>query len=425
MTMSPSISNIYPEKLLSSQPVVLAYSGGLDTSFCTAFLSKTCKAKVHAVCVDTGGFSEEKKKQIQSRAKQYGAASFQFVDGRAELFAHYIRFLLFANALRGGTYPLCAGVERYVIAQVAAEEAAKTKAKAIAHGSTGAGNDQIRFDVAFGVLAPHLPVLTPVRELSLLRQAELDWLAANGFSADFKKAEYSINEGLWGTTIGGAETKGSMGLPPEHAYTKTVSIEKAPDKGAEVVIAFEKGVPVSLNDQKLAPVALIDSLNTIAGAQGVGRGTHLGDTILGIKGRIAFEAPAAITLIAAHRELEKLVLTKQQAHLKETSGAHYAALLHEGLYFDPACRDLEAMLTSSQARVTGTVRVKLQKGNIILIGSESPYSLLSAKTAVYGEENRLWTGAEAAGFGKIYGMQSRLAGQAAQGAKGSSAPKSK
>ncbi|MDE1798458.1 MAG: argininosuccinate synthase, partial [Candidatus Micrarchaeota archaeon] len=311
-------------------------------------------------------------------------------------------------------YPMCAGVERYVIAEVAAEEAAKARAAAIAHGSTGAGNDQIRFDVAFGVLAPRLPVLVPVRELGLSRQAELDWLSSNGFSADFPKAEYSINEGLWGTTIGGKETKGSMGLPPEHAYAKTVSIENAPEKGVEIEIAFEKGVPISLNGQKLAPVALIDRLNAIAGEQGVGRGTHLGDTILGIKGRIAFEAPAAITLIAAHRELEKLVLTKQQAQLKEAAGSQYAALLHEGLYFDPVGRDLEALLSSSQQRVTGTVRAKLQKGSVIVIGSDSAYSLLSAKTAVYGEENRLWSGAEAAGFGKIWGMQSRLAGQAAK-----------
>lgn len=418
----PLDKNIYESSDLHGKHVAVAYSGGLDTSFCAAYFTKICGAKVHAISVDTGGFSEQKKKEIAAKAAIYGAVSHQWADAKQKLFDHFLKYLLFGNCLRGGTYPLAAGAERYVIAEETASAAKKLSASAIIHGSTGAGNDQVRFDVAFGVLSPHTPILVPVRDFGCSRQDELAFLSSQGLPSDFAKGEYSINEGMWGTTIGGKETKGTYGLPPDSAYLKTVSISKAPDTPAEVQIGFEAGIPVSLNGEKMQPVQLIMALEKLAGSHGVGRGTHLGDTILGIKGRIAFEAPAAIVLIAAHHELEKAVLTKLQAKVKSEAAEHYATLLHEGQAFDPVMHDIEQLLDSSQQHVTGKVGVKLHKGNCIISGCESPFSMLDLASAVYGEQNTLWTGAEAAGFGKIAGMQSRLAAAASkngvqQGAK--------
>ena len=414
--------NIYEKFDLNGKTVVIAYSGGLDTSFCAAYFSKICGAKVHAVSIDTGGFSPQKKEQIAKNAKIYGATEHKWFDSRQQLFDHFLKYLLFGNCLRGGTYPLAAGAERYSIAIACAAEAKKTKAAAIVHGSTGAGNDQIRFDIAFGILAPKTPSLVPVRDFGCSRQDELAFLLEQGLPADFAKGEYSINEGMWGTTIGGKETKGTYGLPPDSAYLKTVPVSKAPDQPAEVEIDFEQGVPFSLNGKKLTPVELIAQLDKLAGSHGVGRGTHLGDTILGIKGRIAFEAPAALVLIAAHRELEKAVLTKWQAKIKSDCAEYYGTFLHEGLMFDPVMQDIETLLTSSQQHVSGKVGVKLFKGNCIIVGCESPYSLLDLDSAVYGEENSLWTGKQAEGFGKIAGIQSKIA--AASGKKGDAKTKS-
>lgn len=433
--------NPYARAGLDGKTVVLAYSGGLDTSFCTAYFTRVCHASVAAVCVDTGGFSEEKKKQNEARAKRFGAASYALMDGRQALFDHFIKYLIFGNVLRGGTYPLCAGVERYVIAQecVKAANAIQNAAGAggaasgatmaakkgaghstvagIAHGSTGAGNDQVRIDAALSVLAPQWQALAPIRDLAVSRAQELEWLAAQGLPTDFLSKQYSINQGLWGVTIGGGETKGPMGLPPDEAYLLTRPMAGTPDEAAQLEVGFEKGVPVSLNGKKMAPLQLIDALNAMAGAHGYGRGVHVGDTILGIKGRVAFEAPAALALIAMHRELEKLVLTKWQAGTKEPVANTYGALMHEGLYYDPAMRDAEALLTSSQQRVSGNVRAKLHKGSLTIIGAESPYSLLNTGVATYGEENALWNGEEAAGFSKLWGLQGRLAAIAKQNAE--------
>lgn len=434
--MATIAPNPYARAGLSGKTLVLAYSGGLDTSFCTAYFTRECKANVAAVCVDMGGFGEEKKKQNRARAKQFGAASYTLVDGRDALFSNFIKYLIFGNVLRGGIYPLCAGVERYGIAQecvkaarnIEAGDRAAPKSLAagsggtaaevagIAHGSTGAGNDQVRLDAALAVLAPELKALAPIRDMALTRAQEIEWLAAQGLPTDFLSGKYSINQGLWGVTIGGGETKGSMGLPPDSAYLWTVPVEKAPDAAQEIAITFEKGIPVSLNGKKMNPVALIEALNVLGGAHGFGRGVHVGDTILGIKGRVAFEAPAALALISMHRELEKLVLTKWQAQLKESVATLYGNLMHEGLYYDPAMRDAEMLLESSQSRVSGRVKAKLHKGNLILIGAESPYSLLNPGVATYGEENALWSGAEAAGFSKLWGLQGRLAAVAKKNA---------
>lgn len=395
-----------------TSPIALAFSGGLDTSFCVPYLHEETGRPVQTVTVDTGGFSDAEKAQIAARSEALGAAGHTLVDARADLWERVLQYLVKGNVLRGGVYPLCVGPERVVQAEALAEAARQLGATAVAHGSTGAGNDQIRFDAALRLLADDLEILTPIRELSLSREASTAFLEERGFEVEVGTTEYSVNRGLWGTTIGGKETHETDGVLPEAAWPDTVSPKAAPDDGRQLRIRFEEGVPTAIDDEAMDPVALVETLNREGAAHGVGRGIHVGDTILGIKGRIAFEAPGALTLIAAHRELEKLVLTQLQLVQKATLGDLYGRLVHEGLFFDPVCRDLEAFLDSTQRRVTGDVVLEWFKGSIRVLGATSPHSLFDAGVARYGEDNALWSGRDAEGFAQIYGLQARLAARA-------------
>jgi len=383
----------------------LAFSGGLDTSFCVLYL-KEQGYEVATVTVNTGGFSPEELARIEAASPRLGAASHTTVDARAGLFEAYLRYLIYGNVLRGQLYPLSVSAERVCQAQAVAELAKAMGATALAHGSTGAGNDQVRFDVAFRALAPELDLLTPIRDLGLSRTEEMAYCAERGVVFPDRTRDYSINEGMWGTSVGGRETLDPWTTLPETALPGGVIGASAP---LELILSFDRGLPVALNGQDLDPVTLIAQLNTLGRPYGIGRGVHLGDTILGIKGRVGFEAPAAHLLIGAHRELEKLVLSGKQLFWKESLGNLYGSLLHEGHFFDPLARDLEAFLTSSQDRVCGEVRLTLHPRAFTVDGVQSPYSLMDPRVASYGEANKLWTGAEAAGFAKIFGVQQVLA----------------
>jgi argininosuccinate synthase len=387
---------------------VLAFSGGLDTTFCAVYLKEELGFDVVTVTVNTGGFSEEELKKIEGRAKSLGVLKHYSIDARKLVYDQFISYIIKGNSLRGNTYPLSVGAERVAQAMEVGRVARKEKADAVAHGSTGAGNDQIRFDVAFGVLVPELKIITPVRTLGWSREQEGEWLKQRGVSIAVETKEYSINEGLWGTTIGGKETHDSWEFPPDSVFRKTRNPDEAPALPAEITIGFEKGLPVSLDDKRMDGVELISRLNKLGGDYGVGRGVHIGDTILGIKGRIVFEAPAPIIIIAAHRELEKLVLSRQQRFWKDHLGQIYGDMLHEGLYFDPVMRDIEAFIDSSQASVTGIAKVKLHRGSFLVTGVKSENSLMRRDIATYGEVQHLWDSRDAEGFSKIYGIPSRL-----------------
>lgn len=386
--------------------VALAFSGGLDTSYCVLWLREQ-GYDVATVTVDTGGFSAAELERIEGLSIQLGATVHRTVDGRQRLFDDHLRFLIFGNVLRGSLYPLSVSAERVCQARLVVEVALDLGASALAHGSTGAGNDQVRFDVAFRALAPQLAVLTPIRDQGLSRDQETAYLAARGIVFPDRTRVYSVNEGMWGTSIGGRETLDAWGELPETAYPGgPVDAARAPEA---LTLAFHAGIPVAVDGEALQPVDLIATLNARGRAFGLGRGVHLGDTILGIKGRVGFEAPAAHLLIAAHRELEKLVLTGKQLFWKESLGNLYGSLLHEGHGFDPLMADLEAFLASSQARVTGDVKLRLQPHAFAVLGVRSPHGLMQAKVATYGEANTLWNGAEAAGFTKLFGVQQQLA----------------
>ena len=387
-----------------SKLAVLAFSGGLDTSFCVLYL-KEQGYDVATVTVNTGGFSPEELARIEAASPKLWALSHTTVDARAGLFEGYLRCLVYGNVLRGQMYPLSVSAERVCQARAVAELAKEMKADAIVHGSTGAGNDQVRFDVAFRALAPELEILTPIRDLGLSRAEEMAYCAERGFPFPEKTKDYSINEGMWGTSVGGRETLNAWTTLPEAAFPGGVIGALTPKT---LTISFDEGVPVALDGQAMDPVTLIAHLNAIGKPYGIGRGVHLGDTILGIKGRVGFEAPAAHLLIGAHRELEKLVLSGKQLFWKESLGNLYGSLLHEGHFFDPLARDLEAFLQSSQDRVRGEVRLTLHPRTYQVEGVQSPYSLMDPRIATYGEANRLWTGAEAAGFAKVFGVQQTL-----------------
>ncbi len=387
-----------------SQLAVLAFSGGLDTSFCVLYL-KERGYDVATVTVNTGGFSPGELARIEAASPKLGALSHTTVDARAGLFEGYLRYLVYGNVLRGQLYPLSVSAERVCQARAVAELAKDMGATALAHGSTGAGNDQVRFDVAFRALAPELALLTPIRDLGLSRAEEMAYCAERGVVFPEKTKDYSINEGMWGTSVGGRETLDPWTSLPEAAFPGGVIGAPAP---TSLVLSFDQGVPVALDGAALDPVALIARLNDLGRPYGIGRGVHLGDTILGIKGRVGFEAPAAHLLIGAHRELEKLVLSGKQLFWKESLGNLYGSLLHEGHFFDPLARDLEAFLASSQDRVTGEVRLTLHPRSFVVEGVQSPYSLMDPRIATYGEANKLWTGAEAAGFAKLFGVQQVL-----------------
>ncbi len=383
--------------------IVLAYSGGLDTSFALVYLRKS-GAEVLAVTVDTGGFTSEERESIADRARRLGAIEHRLVDAREILYQRYLRYLIYANAQRGGVYPFCVSAERTCQAVAVAEIAVAHGADQIVDASTGAGNDQVRFGVAFAVLAPSITHRSLIRELGISREEETAFLAREGFEEWGRKSAYSVNQGLWGTTIGGVETHDPWRTVPDSVFPGgPVDREQA---ARILTLEFRRGEPVSADTP--SPVALISQLNARGSHHGIGRGVHLGETILGIKGRVAFEAPAAAILIAAHRELEKLVLGGSQATWKETLGTLYGSLIHEGRYFDPLARDLEAFLTSTQQRVTGQVRCRLEPGRVVVEGVRSPHGLVDAGVARYGESPTLWSGQDAAGFTRIYGVAQRL-----------------
>ena len=393
--------------------VVLAFSGGLDTSFCVIHLREQ-GYEVTTVTVNTGGFSPEELKRIEGLSPKLGAKAHRTLDARGELFQRYLRYLVYGNVLRGNLYPLSVSAERVCQAASVIKVAKELKADAVAHGSTGAGNDQVRFDVAFRALAPELELITPIRSLGFSRQQEMDYLKQHGFEFPAKTVQYSVNEGMWGTSVGGRETLDSWSQLPEAAFPGG-ELDSAGLPPRKLTLRFEQGVPLAIDGKGLDPVTLIAELNALGHQYGIGRGVHLGDTILGIKGRVGFEAPAAHLLIGTHRELEKLTLTGKQLFWKDTLGNLYGQLLHEGHFFDPLARNLEAFLESSQEHVTGEVQLTLYPRTFGVDGVRSPHSLMDAKVASYGEANKLWTGAEAAGFAKLYGVQQILALQAGGG----------
>jgi argininosuccinate synthase len=389
--------------------IVLAFSGGLDTTFCVLWLQKELNAEVLTVTVDTGGFDAAEIKTIEARAKSLGAIEHRTIDGRSEVFSRFAVPLIQGNVLRGRAYPLSVSAERVLQAEVVARVARELGADGVAHGSTGAGNDQVRFDAVFQVLLPNIKVYTPIRDLGWSRQQETDYLAKFGVPVPAKTVSYSVNAGLWGTTVGGGATHDPWTEIPDSAFP--AASETAPEKSRDAIIGFEKGVPCSLDGKKMDGVALVQALHALGRTYAVGRGIHLGDTILGIKGRIAFEAPAPLMLIGAHQELEKLVLTRWQVFWKNQLGEFYGQMLHEGLYFDPVMRDVEALIQSSQAVVTGEARVRVRAGRFDVTGVKSPYSMV-AGAAIYGETTRLWTGPEAAGFAKLHALPMTLAARA-------------
>ena len=393
--------------------IALAFSGGLDTTFCAIYLREQTGAEIVTVTVDTGGFSDEELHAIGERARSLGVSEHRVVDAKDVVYDRFVSYLIKGNVLRGGTYPVSVGAERTAQAEAVVQVAREVGADAVAHGSTRAGNDQIRFDVAIRALAPDLTIHAPIRDLNWSREQESDWLKEHGVDIDARTVAYSINEGLFGTTIGGKETHDAWQMPPESVYTATVAPQDAPAAGEEILLGFEKGLPVSLDGTPRSGTDIIAALNEIAGRNGVGRGMHLGDTILGVKGRLAFEAPGPLVLVMAHRELEKLVQTRQQAFWRDTLGTVYGNQMHEGLFYDPVMRDLEAFLDSVNERVTGDVRIRLQRGLCTVVGTRSPHSLMNPEVAVYGEGASAWTGEEAAGFARIYGLGAALGHHAA------------
>ncbi len=387
--------------------VVLAFSGGLDTSYCVPRLAEAGWT-VHTCYVDTGGATAAEADAIRAQAGAVGAARHHHVDARARVFDRFVRFLIQANVLRGGVYPLSVAAERTQQAISVIDVARQVGAAAVAHGSTGAGNDQVRFDVALRVLAPDLEVVAPIREQRVLREAAIAYLEARGMPVPPKAGAYSINRGLWGTTWGGGWTHDPWAGPPDE-LAEPPADAPAP---REIVIGWEEGLPVSLDGERLEGHELVRRLGDLAAAYGLGRGIHVGETALGIKGRIGFEAGGALLLIAAHRELEKLVLTRWQGYWKDQLGAFYGDRLHEGQYFDPALRDIEAFVASTQRRVTGDTRTRLAAGRSLVVGVRSPFSLMDPRVATYGEENLLWTGEEAKGFARIAAIPALLHGRA-------------
>ena len=387
------------------EKVLLAFSGGLDTSFCAMYLAQEKGYEVHTAVANTGGFSDEELKVIEDKAFRLGAKSHVALDVTQEYYEKSIKYMVFGNVLRNGTYPISVSSERIFQAIAIINYAKEIGADYVAHGSTGAGNDQVRFDLTFDVIAPEIKILTPTRDMVLTREYEINYLRDHGFDADFKKMEYSINKGLWGTSIGGKETLKSEQTLPEEAYPSQV--EK---QGEETVtISFENGELTAINGEKNEnKVLLINKLEEIAHKYGIGRDMHIGDTIIGIKGRVGFEAAAPLLIINAHKMLEKHTLTKWQQYWKDQLGNWYGMFLHEAQYLEPVMRDIEQFLQSSQGNVTGTVIVKLRPYNYTLVGVDSTFDLMKTDFGEYGEINRAWSADDVKGFTKILGNQMKI-----------------
>jgi argininosuccinate synthase len=393
-----------PDSTTGVAPIVLAYSGGLDTSFLVPWLAEHERRPVITVTVDTGGIDAATARTLAERARALGAIAHHQIDARADYFEQVLRFLIMGNVRRGQLYPLCVGAERVMQAQTIARMARELGCDTVAHGCTAAGNDQVRFEVALRTLAPDLKVLAPVRDQAFRRQEELEYLTARALPVPPTGAKYSVNRGLWGVTIGGRETLTSAGSIAEEAWLLTREAFTRPRAAERHTLSFSQGRPSALDGAPLSAVAIVEKLEALAAPFGIGRGIHLGDTIIGTKGRVAFEAPAAEVLLTAHRELEKLVLTARQQRIKELVAQPYGDLVHEGQLLDPVCRDIEALLLSSQQRVSGNVHLLLQTGALFIEGVESPYSLMAASRGVYGEAAGEWSAADALGFSRIVSL---------------------
>lgn len=384
--------------------LVLAYSGGLDTSYCAVHLSKDLGYEVHAVSVNTGGFTSEETAHIESNAYKMGVSTYQNIDAIKTFYDKIVKYLIFGNVLKNNTYPLSVSSERIIQALEIIQYANKIGATAIAHGSTGAGNDQVRFDMIFQTFAPDIEIITPIRDKKLSRQEEIEYLKSNGIDMNWEKSQYSVNKGLWGTSVGGAETLTSSKALPESAFPSQLE-SKEPQ---QVILSFTQGELTAINGDEGESHVLIEKLNDLASAYAIGRDIHVGDTIVGIKGRVGFEAAASLILVKAHHLLEKHTLSKWQLQHKEYLSSFYGMHLHEGLYLDPVMRNIESFLQSSQKSVTGKVFVTLKPYQFLLDGIESDYDLMNAGFGTYGEENKAWSADDAKGFIKIYSNAQKI-----------------
>ncbi|MBN2639037.1 MAG: argininosuccinate synthase [Bacteroidales bacterium] len=382
---------------MSKKKVLLAFSGGLDTSFCVLYLKHEKNLEVHTAIVNTGGFTPEDEKKIEEHAFRLGSKSHKTIDGTGDFYDNIVKYLIFGNVLKNNTYPLSVSAERVFQAKSLAEYAVSIGADYIAHGSTGAGNDQIRFDLVFQLLAPELEILTPIRDLQLSRQQETDYLSNHGIKIDAQISKYSLNKGLWGTSIGGKETLTSNEPLPEEAYENHLSESES----KTFTLSFKNGEPEALNGKKLGAVKIIQQIEEWAAPYAIGRDMHTGDTIIGIKGRIGFEAAAASIIIKAHHVLEKHTLTKWQLYWKEQLSNWYGMFLHESQFFDPVMRNIETFLSDSQLNVTGDVKVALYPYRFKILGIESQHDLMNPEFGHYGEINKAWTGEDVKGFVKI------------------------
>lgn len=384
--------------------VVLAFSGGLDTSFCCIYLSKDRDLEVHSVIVNTGGFSQEELKQIEQRAYALGVTSHAVVDEILNYYESCIKYLIYGNVLKNATYPLSVSAERVSQATAIANYVKLIGADYVAHGSTGAGNDQVRFDMIFNIMIPGVEIITPIRDLKLSREAEIEYLNKHGVEYTAEKARYSINKGIWGTSVGGKETLTSNETLPEEAWPTQVT-QTEPRK---LELDFEQGELIGINGENLSPVKAIQKLQEIAQPYGIGRDIHVGDTIIGIKGRVGFEAAAPMIIIKAHHTLEKHTLTKWQLSWKDQLASFYGNWLHEGQFHDPIMRNIEAFLSDTQKTVSGKVFVKLHPYRFEIIGIQSENDLMSNKFGSYGEMNNSWSGEDVKGFSKIFGNQTMI-----------------
>lgn len=382
-----------------SKKVVLAYSGGLDTSYCLKYLKNELGYEVHTILINTGGFGEEELQAIEKRAYELGSANHLNLDIVDKYYEKAIKYLVYGNVLKNNTYPLSVSAERVFQALETVRYAKKVGAEAISHGSTGAGNDQIRFDLVFQTIAPEMHIITPIRDLKLTRQEEVEYLQKNGVEYSWEKAQYSINKGIWGTSVGGKETLTSGQPLPDSAYPSQLQKTEA----EKVVLHFEKGELVGLNGEFDKPATNIQKLEALASTFAIGRDIHVGDTIIGIKGRVGFEAAASLIIIKAHHLLEKHTLGKWQQYWKEQLGNWYGMLFHEGQYLDPVMRNIETFLEDTQKTVTGTVTVSLKPYHFSLDGIESEHDLMNSGFGQYGEVNNAWTADDAKGFIKIVG----------------------
>ena len=388
-----------------AKKVVLGFSGGLDTSYCVKYLSEDLGYEVHSIIVNTGGFTQEELAAIEQHAYKLGVKTHTTVDAVRGYYDRIIKYLIFGNVLKNGTYPLSVSAERLSQALHIAEHAKALQADAVAHGSTGAGNDQVRFDMIFHIMIPGVEILTPIRDLSLSREQEISYLKEKGVDMNFSKAMYSINKGLWGTSVGGRETLSSKGVLPEEAWPTPVTKTGS----EEVQLYFEHGHLKKIGDTTFEhPAEAIQHLAALAAPYGIGRDIHVGDTIIGIKGRVGFEAAAPMVILKSHHLLEKHVLSKWQLSWKDQLAQFYGNWLHEGQILDPVMRDIEALLESSQQHVTGTVFVQLLPYRFQLLGIESPHDLMNSKFGKYGEQNSGWSGADVRGFSKIFGNQTAI-----------------